>query len=188
LAADERAEAVEDAARVLALLAEPDRLRVVAALLLGYSGISDISRASSVDERTVAKAIARLVAGSLVVQEETGYRFATEELKTIARRLAEKDPDEGIEAPASEARVLRSFMRAGRLLAIPTARSKRLVVLEYLAQEFEPGRRYPERKVNEILGSFNEDTAALRRYLVDEDFLTRERGYYWRSGGRFEVD
>jgi hypothetical protein len=185
---DGRAEAIEDAARILALLAEPDRLRVVAALLLGYSGIADISSVSGVDERTVAKAIARLVAGDLVVQEETGYRFATEEFKTVARRIAEEDPEEGVEAPAADARVLRSYMRSGRLVTIPAARSKRRIVLEYLAQEFEPGRRYPERKVNEILGNFNEDTAALRRYLVDEYFLTRERGYYWRSGGRFEVD
>lgn len=188
MATDAGAEAVEDAARVLALLAEPDRLRVAAALLLGYTGIADLSRASGVDERAVAKAIARLVAGDLVVQEESGYRFATEELKTIARRIAEKDPEDGIEAPATEARVLRSFMRSGRLVAIPVARSKRLIVLEYLAQEFEPGRKYPEWKVNEILGAFNEDTAGLRRYLVDEGFLTRERGYYWRSGGRVEVD
>jgi hypothetical protein len=29
------------------------------------------------------------------------------------------------------------------------------------------------------------DTAALRRYLVDEEFLTRDHGVYWRSGGSF---
>jgi hypothetical protein len=31
---------------------------------------------------------------------------------------------------------------------------------------------------------FHPDFAALRRYLVDEGFLTREDGVYWRSGGR----
>jgi hypothetical protein len=30
------------------------------------------------------------------------------------------------------------------------------------------------------------DTAALRRYLVDEDLLARERGEYWRAGGTFD--
>lgn len=34
------------------------------------------------------------------------------------------------------------------------------------------------------------DTAALRRYLVDDGFLEREGGggHYWRSGGTFEID
>jgi hypothetical protein len=190
VAAGDHAGAVDDAVRILSLLAEPERLRVVAALVLGYRGVADIARVSGVAERTVARAISRLVAGGLVLQEESGYRFASEELKKAARLMAAAQGDQalGADAPPDEARVLRSFMREGRLEAIPTARSKRRVVLEYLAQQFEPGRRYPEKQVNKILARFNEDTAALRRYLVDEEFLTRERGYYWRSGGRFEVD
>jgi hypothetical protein len=69
------------------------------------------------------------------------------------------------------------------LLGIPTVRHKRLVVLDLLAQEFEPGRRYPERTVNLMLGRWHDDTAALRRHLVDEGFLDRAQGEYWRSGG-----
>ena len=34
---------------------------------------------------------------------------------------------------------------------------------------------------------FHDDYAALRRYLVDEQFLTREANVYWRSGGTIEV-
>jgi hypothetical protein len=30
------------------------------------------------------------------------------------------------------------------------------------------------------------DTAALRRYLVDEGILDREHGEYWRAGGTFD--
>jgi DNA-binding transcriptional ArsR family regulator len=43
LGPDERVGVAEDAARILALLAEPERLRVVAALVLGYSSVSDIT-------------------------------------------------------------------------------------------------------------------------------------------------
>jgi hypothetical protein len=74
-------------------------------------------------------------------------------------------------------------MRNGRLVSIPSSRTKRLVVLELLAQEFEPGRRYSESMVNLTLGRFHPDTAALRRYLVDEGFLDRSAGEYWRAGG-----
>jgi hypothetical protein len=75
----------------------------------------------------------------------------------------------------------------GRLHTIPSRRAKLLVVLDHLAQSFEPGRVYPEREVDEALLRFHPDHAALRRYLVDESFLTREDGYYWRSGGTVEV-
>jgi hypothetical protein len=44
--------------------------------------------------------------------------------------------------------------------------------------------RYSERQVSLFLGALHVDYAALRRYLVvDEDFLSRSDGQYWRSGG-----
>lgn len=51
-------------------------------------------------------------------------------------------------------------------------------MLDHIAQEFEPGRSYPEPEVNEILERCHDDIAALRRYLVDEGFPTREGGVY----------
>ena len=84
--------------------------------------------------------------------------------------------------------VLRNFLdEDGRLHTIPSKRSKLLVVLDHLAQRFEPGKVYPEKDVNAILEAFHPDYAALRRYLVEDAFLTREDGYYWRSGGTFDV-
>jgi hypothetical protein len=58
-----------------------------------------------------------------------------------------------------------------------------MVVLDWLVQFFEPGRRYTESAVNLIIGQRHPDTAALRRYLVDNDFLDRADGMYWRCGG-----
>jgi len=85
-------------------------------------------------------------------------------------------------------RVLRSFFDAdGRLHTIPSRHAKLLVVLDRLAQEFEPGTTYPEAAVNDVLQRFHPDYAALRRYLVENEFMTREGGWYWRSGGTFEV-
>jgi len=37
--------------------------------------------------------------------------------------------------------------------------------------------------VNLVLGRWHADTAALRRYLVDEGFLDRADRQYWRTGG-----
>ena len=78
-------------------------------------------------------------------------------------------------------------MRDGRLAQIPVRRAKRLLLLDCISQAFEPGRRYSEAEVNALLRALHDDHAALRRYLVDEDFLSREDGYYWRSGGTVEI-
>jgi len=89
---------------------------------------------------------------------------------------------------AMDDRVLANFLGPdGRLKSIPTKLSKLMVVLDRLAQEFEPGQTYPEPKVNEVLQRFHPDYAALRRYLVENGFMTREDSLYWRSGGTFEV-
>ena len=53
---------------------------------------------------------------------------------------------------------------------------------------FEPGRVYTERSVKRALRSYHPDPASIRRYLVDEGFMDRRDGLYWRSGGTFEVD
>jgi hypothetical protein len=84
--------------------------------------------------------------------------------------------------------VLRRFLVDGRLVAIPAQRRKRLVVLDHLAGLFEPGVRYREAEVNQALRAVHPDFAALRRHLVDESFMQRERGVYWRTGGTVDVD
>ncbi len=66
---------------------------------------------------------------------------------------------------------------------MPTKRTKRLDLLDHLAQRFDPGRRYTESEVNALLVEVSEDYVTLRRYLVDERFLDRADGEYWRSGG-----
>jgi hypothetical protein len=92
-----------------------------------------------------------------------------------------------MERPLAEQQILDRFFRDGRLVLMPTRRVKRLVVLDQVAQLFELGVTYPEHQVNARLAPIHPDVAALRRYLVDEQFLTREGGVYWRSGGSVDV-
>jgi hypothetical protein len=79
---------------------------------------------------------------------------------------------------------LRAFIRDGRITAVPAKRARRRLLLNEVAQAFEPGRKYPESAVDEILKSVFDDHCAMRRYLVDEAFLSRTAdGVYWRAGG-----
>jgi hypothetical protein len=82
-----------------------------------------------------------------------------------------------------EARVRVTFLEAGqRLVSIPAQHKKRLVILRWLAEDFQPGRRYAEAEVNLIISRHHPDFATLRRYLVDEELMQRSRGIYWRTG------
>lgn len=178
-----------EAERMLGLVADPDRLRVFSALALGATTPSDIRRMTSLDGRSVEKALARLVAGELAQRDDAGeVRLLTEELLGVARRIGQRrDAEADFDEDVPGAVVLARFIRAGRLTSIPIQHSKRMIVLDYLAQEFEPGRRYPEKVVNETLGRYHDDTAALRRAMVDEGLMEREAGVYWRGGGTFTV-
>ncbi len=96
--------------------------------------------------------------------------------------MADLDPESILESLAGDP-LLRAFIGSGRLQALPAKRSRRRLLLDRIAQAFQPGVHYPERRVSLFLGAIHPDYAALRRYLVDEDFLSRSGGEYWRSGG-----
>ena len=93
--------------------------------------------------------------------------------------------DDEREDPAFEAKVLRAFIRDGRLVSIPSKERRRQVVYRYLRdQVFVEDRSYPEREVNQRLALFHPDVAALRRYLYDERYVDRDHGLYTRQTPR----
>ena len=83
---------------------------------------------------------------------------------------------------ADDADVIEHFVDGQVLRSIPVRRSRRLAVLRWLAEDFQPGRTYSEAEVNSIISRHHPDFAALRRYLVDEELMQRRRSIYWRTG------
>lgn len=166
------------------MLAEPARLRVVAALALGATTVDDVATLSGLDQREIAAALRRLQSTGLVSAEKGELRLHEELFKESARASAPDPlPDAALSADPATAAVLRAFVRNGRIASFPIARAKRRLLLEHVAGGFEPGVRYPEREVDDLLRAWHEDYPALRRYLVDELLLARKDGVYWRIGG-----
>jgi hypothetical protein len=180
-----------DAAALVGLLADDGRRRLVAALVLGATTAHDAGQRAGLDGPRTWKALGRLLDAGLVSQQDDGtlalLSLAFQDAARAAAITRAGDDPAGDDVSPDEARVLRAFVRDGQLVSIPVARAKRLVVLDRLAQEFELGRHYPEADVNAILARWHPDTASLRRYLVDEGFLDRGGGEYWRSGGTVET-
>ncbi len=172
-------------------LADPERLAVAGALTGQPMTANALAARLDLPIQRVRRHLSRLNGTGLVDVEADRrmYRLLPEALREAARHFG-PPRDAGLALGAvfeEEEAVLRHYFREGRLREIPAKQSKRRIVLTRLALEFEAGIRYSERQVNETLKRFHADYAALRRYLVDEDFLTREKGQYWRSGGPVDV-
>ncbi|HAP78332.1 MAG TPA: ArsR family transcriptional regulator [Acidimicrobiaceae bacterium] len=173
-----------DAGVLAGALADADRRSAFAAVQLGARTLDQVAAAANVPAARAAKALGRLADVGLVVHGSDGLAIAADVFQAAARAaLSRPVSDEHADAPADVRKVLGTFVADGRITRIPSAHHKRLVVLDWLVQRFEPGRHYSEQMVNLLIGQAHPDTAALRRYLVDEGFLDRADGEYWRSGG-----
>ncbi|HEY7598604.1 MAG TPA: metalloregulator ArsR/SmtB family transcription factor [Candidatus Limnocylindrales bacterium] len=178
----------------LKVLSDASRLRIVGLLAGGRRmSVADLAAALELTPGTVVHHLKRLGEAGLVESRPrppfVDYSLRLGRLAEIgaaldalARRQAGEEPvpaDAPAWASAEQARVLRAFFEGERLASIPAQHAKRLVVLRRLAETaFEPGQEYVEKDVNMRLALRHPDVASLRRYLVDEGFMSRAGGIY----------
>lgn len=172
-------------------LADANRLKIVGLLAQRPHTVEELASLLDLGASTVSHHLSRLGKVGLVAARAEGYyaiySLRTDVLEEMARRLLSKEnlpglADVGLDS--FERKVLTAFTEAdGRLKAFPAQEKKYLVLLRHVVKAFEPGARYSEKEVNQILARYHEDTASLRRDLVDYHFMTREGGggRYWRS-------
>ena len=175
---------------ILRAFADPERLRIAGALAANEAAAATLADLLEIPLTRVRRHLNRLAAAGIarLQPDRRTYRLDAETLRWAAEQVG-PPRDAGIALGAAnedEEAVLRAFFRDGRITEMPTKASKRRIVLERVSLAFEPGVRYDEREVNAIVGAFFNDHAALRRHLVDEGFLDRDSGVYWRAGGRVD--
>lgn len=171
---------------LLRSLVDPLRLAVAGAAVGGPVSIDAVVSQTGRDRKDVARAVGDLVGAGIL---DADGSISGGALAAIGRDLPRPGHDgDPVSGPWSEreADVLGRFFDGDRLVRLPASASKRRLVLEKIAIGFEPGRRYPERDVNFRIQLIHADYAAVRRYLVDEGFMDRADGAYWRTGGRYE--
>ncbi len=188
-------------------LADEKRIRIVALISARPLSVEEIASAVDLTPATVSHHLALLREAGLVEaaheQYYTVYRFRQQPLLDALRTIAEAPPAAELDADLAkyDQKVLRDYLVDGKLTTIPTQRKKRDVILRYLVEQFEPGRVYSEKEVNQILVTYHDDVATLRRELVQDNprlvgiggaaalrqegtapgrLLARENGRYWR--------
>lgn len=169
-------------------LADENRLRIIGLLADKPCSVEELAAMLQISSATVSHHLQRLAAADLVearaLQYYNVYALRQGTLTEMAKQLTQTEvlqaTARGVDRDRYANKVLDDYVSRGRLKAIPRQLKKRLVILDHLAKEFEPGRRYSERQVNDILKAFHPDFATLRRELVNAKMLAREQGYYWK--------
>jgi predicted transcriptional regulator len=172
-------------------LADANRLKIVGLLTEKPYSVEELAALLKLKPPTVSHHLSRLLEAGLVsshaesyyriyqvdkkmLEEKSRNLFSQNELSTV---VAEVD------ASAYDNKVIKDYSRRdGSLKILPAQRKKLEAILRHVVKSFDMGKRYSEKRVNEILARFHEDTATLRRELIGSTLMKREGdgGAYWR--------
>lgn len=170
---------VEERVQLLKIIADETRLRILGLIADGSQSGKQLADSLELSAPTISHHMRKLVSAGIVSEERVAqrrvYTLNTQLLRSVRRHDGQDDSGPAYD---DRARVMKHFFKNGKLVTIPAARKQRVIVLQYLLEQFDPARAYQEREVNELLGGFNEDFATLRRELVDYGYLVREKGIY----------
>jgi len=176
--------------RFFKALADANRLKIVGLLAREEHSVGQLAEMLHLGPSTVSHHLGRLSEAGLVSARAVGYyslyRLETDALEAKARTLLAHNDLSAVagdlDLDAYDRKVLNDFLLPdGRLKSLPAQHKKQQAVLRHIVKRFEPGARYSEKQVNEMLRQVHDDTATLRRALVDERLLARQAGEYWRT-------
>jgi hypothetical protein len=171
-------------------VANEDRLKIVGMLAAGDRSVEQLSVQLYLKEHKILHHLARLSDLNLVQSYAEGktrrYRLNRETLWQLNKegfasdRKAESPEHEHYDAWARK--VLSTYVDNEQLRAIPVTRKKRDVILDWLINKFERGKKYSEKEVNAIIVRHHPDIATLRREFIINKLMKREDagGAYWR--------
>jgi hypothetical protein len=174
--------------RFLKALSHESRLKLLGLLANQERSVGELAELLDLKEPTVSHHLAKLQELDLVQMRAEGtthrYRLKGETLHQLSRELFTPEQvasiADTVEGEEWERKVLRTYLIDGRLTRIPATSKKRNVILKWLVAQFEPGVRYPEAQLNEVIKRYHPDTATLRRELIINKLMQRENGIYWR--------
>ncbi|MBO4879393.1 MAG: metalloregulator ArsR/SmtB family transcription factor [Clostridia bacterium] len=178
----------ENALKLFKCLSDASRLRIVQALRSGEMYTELLAERLELTPSTVSFHMKKLEDAGLVAarkeQYYTVYSLNREVLEKTVFEVASSEPEQVDEQQKREEeyrrKVIKAFFEYGRLISIPVQRKKKLICYEQIAENFEFGRVYEEKEVNEIISPIHEDYCTIRRDMIGEGILSRDGGKYIR--------
>lgn len=180
----------------LQALADDARLRMLELLHeRGELSAQDIIAQTGFSQSSASRDLNSLRNAGFVHERRVGgankfYRFAPNHVASTFEALSQllagempKPAPIATQNNAQPAALSRYLNAAGHMVIWPSKQQDRLLVLAYLIEQFESGRFYSEKQVNDMLRPHTgSDVAHLRRTLFSYDLLNREGdgSRYWR--------
>ncbi len=173
-------------------LSDANRLKIVGLLAQGEYTVEQMAEMLDLRPSTVSHHLTRLAKAGLVSARSESYynvyQLETKTLESLSQRLLSQETFPAVTAEvdmdAYDRKVINTFCDSdGRIRQFPAQRKKFEAILRYVLKAFEPGVRYSEKQVNEILKNYSDDVASLRRGFIDYKMMQRETGgsEYWRT-------
>jgi len=180
-------ENLEARAGLFKALGHPTRLLILNLIKMKPRHGEELAEILNLKAATISHHLAKLTeVGLLKSKKDQYYQTYSLEGDMLNKNLndlvhlPQEGMTKGVEEDAFQKKVLRSFFKHGRLTQIPAQNKKKLIILEKLVEEFEPDKEYSEREVNQTLLEFNDDVAYLRRMMIENKLMARDKGMYWR--------
>ncbi|SDE54385.1 DUF2087 domain-containing protein [Glycomyces harbinensis] len=156
---------------IVKALADPERLRVFAEIVLTDTGatVAELNARHPRAER----ALMRLFEAGLVIREDGRVRAAPQAFRDAAAAARAERPDA---PPGTDPEVAQLYSN-GRISVRPVNRRKLVALLKDLAaRHFAFDRVYTEREITDALATEYDDPLQLRRDMIDELLLERTEG------------
>jgi predicted transcriptional regulator len=171
-------------------LSDENRLKIIGLLAQHPYSVEELAHTLALSVSTTSHHLSRLSRAGLVRVKVDGhhyfYSLEVETLRETSQRLLQEDNlprlSEDLTGDKFVQKVLNAFLDAdGRIKSFPAQEKKFRVILDHVFKAFKKGEQYSEKQVNEILSKYNEDTALLRRSLVEYKLMERQGGggLYW---------
>ena len=176
-----------EAIKLFKCLSDKSRLQILKSLAIEDMDVERLAERLDLTPATISFHLKKLADAGTVrsykKQYYTMYALCKDVFMTPMMDIISEASDEAaIQAQRDAAyrqRVIEAFFEYGKLKSIPAQRKKERIILEEIANSFEPGRIYTEREVNIILADFHDDFCTIRRDMIGEKIMERENGKYW---------
>lgn len=179
-----------DAIKLFKCLADKSRLQILKSLMQEDMYVERLAERLGLTAATISFHLKKLEDAKAVTsykdQYYTMYTICRDVFMTsiidIIREEAEEIDEQMQREEEYRKKVIKNFFEYGKLKTIPAQRKKKRICLEEMAKAFEVGKQYEEAEVNAMIQKFHEDYCTLRRDMVDEGIINRDKNIYIRRG------
>ena len=179
----------QSAIKLFKCLGDKSRLNILKNLSKSESYVELLAEKLDITPATVSFHLKKLEeVGAVSSRKEQYYTIYTLNkeifdlsILSIISEMPDEDDEQQKREEAYRKKVIESFFEYGALKSIPAQRKKEKIILEEIGKDFESGRKYSEKEINDIIMKYHSDYCTIRRDMISEGILNRENGIYFKK-------